>query len=57
MKEGKFGTLHGWLKENLYKHGRKFTAPEVVERASGSPLTIQPYIQYLKGKYGELYQL
>ncbi len=55
MKEGKFGTLHGWLKENLYKHGRKFTAPEVVERASGSPLTILPYIQYLKEKYGQLY--
>ena len=57
MKQGKFDTLHGWLKENLYKHGRKFTAPELVQRATGSPLTIQPYIQYLKQKYGEIYQL
>ncbi len=57
MKQGQFGALHGWLKENLYKHGRKFNAPEVVERASGSPLTIQPYIQYLKEKYGALYTL
>lgn len=57
MKEGQFGTLRGWLKENLYKHGRKFTAPEIVERATGRPLTIQPYIQYLKEKYGQLYQL
>ena len=57
MKQGQFGSLHGWLKENLYKHGRKFTAPEVVERATGSPLTIVPYIEYLKTKYGELYNL
>jgi carboxypeptidase Taq len=57
MKQGKFSSLHGWLKENLYRHGRKFTAPEVVERATGSPLTIAPYIQYLKTKYGQLYNL
>lgn len=57
MKQGKFSNLHGWLKENLYRHGRKFTAPELVERATGSPLTIVPYIEYLKTKYGGLYHL
>jgi carboxypeptidase Taq len=57
MNQGKFSTLHGWLKENLYRHGRKFTAPEIVERATGSPLTITPYISYLKTKYGDLYKL
>jgi carboxypeptidase Taq len=57
MKQGRFGTLHGWLKENLYRHGRKFTAPEIVERATGSPMTIVPYIAYLKTKYGALYNL
>ena len=57
LKQGKFSTLHGWLKENLYRHGRKFTAPEVVKRATGSALTIKPYIQYLTKKYGDLYTL
>ncbi len=55
--QGKFETLHGWLRENIYRHGRKFTAAEVVERATGGPLTIEPYIQYLKNKYGALYTL
>ena len=50
-------TLHGWLRENIYRHGSKFTAPEIVERASGTPLTIEPYINYLKTKYGALYTL
>jgi len=57
MKKGKFSSLHNWLKENLYRHGRKFTASEIAERATGSPMTIAPYIQYLKTKYGELYSL
>ena len=57
MKQGKFSTLHGWLCENIYRHGSKFTAAEIVERATGSPLTIEPYINYLKTKYGALYTL
>jgi carboxypeptidase Taq len=57
IEEGKFEMLHGWLKENLYQHGRKYTASELVERATGSPMSIDPYIRYLKKKYGELYKL
>jgi carboxypeptidase Taq len=56
-RQGEFGPLYGWLRENIYQHGRKYTAPELVERATGQPLTIAPYIQYLKTKYGQLYQL
>jgi len=57
LGQGKFDTLHGWLKENLYRHGRKFTSAEIVQRATGSPLTIAPYIKYLKSKYAGLYHL
>jgi carboxypeptidase Taq len=55
--QGEFGTLHGWLKENIYQHGSKFTANELIERVTGGPLTIEPYIRYLRTKYGELYEL
>ncbi len=54
---GEFGTLHGWLKEHLYQHGRKYTPSELIERATGQPLNIEPYIRYLRTKYGELYTL
>jgi len=57
IEQGEFGTLHGWLRENIYRHGRKFTANELVERVTGGPLTIEPYIRYLQTKYGELYKL
>jgi carboxypeptidase Taq len=54
---GEFGALHGWLRENLYQHGRKFTAPELVERVTGGPMRIEPYIHYLRTKYQSLYGL
>jgi carboxypeptidase Taq len=55
MEQGEFGTLHSWLKEKIYQHGCKYTASELIERATGAPLNIEPYIRYLKTKYGELY--
>lgn len=57
IKQGEFATLHGWMRNNIYQHGRKFTASELAERATGGPLRIEPYIQYLRRKYGELYDL
>ena len=57
IRQGKFDTLLNWLIENIYRHGRKYTAPELVRRVTGSDLTIEPYIQYLRSKYGELYRL
>ncbi len=57
IEKGEFGVLHGWLKENVYQHGSKFTANELIERVTGGPLTIEPYIRYLRTKFGALYKL
>lgn len=57
IARGEFATLHGWLKENIYRHGAKFLPHELVKRATGQELTIQPYLAYLRQKYGELYAL
>jgi carboxypeptidase Taq len=55
--EGRFGTLRSWLERNLYRHGRKLKADEIVRRATGEAMTIRPYMDYLTRKYGELYDL
>jgi carboxypeptidase Taq len=57
IAQGEFGALHGWLREAIYQHGSKFTAPELIERVTGGPLSIEPYVHYLRAKFGELYQL
>lgn len=57
ISKGEFATLHGWLKERLYRHGRKYGPDEIVRRATGKGMSIAPYVAYLRGKYGELYAL
>jgi carboxypeptidase Taq len=54
---GNFATLHAWLRENIYRHGRKFTPAELVARATGAPMHTGPYLAYLRTKYGEIYDL
>jgi len=54
---GEFSTLHAWLREHLYQHGRKFKPYELVERTTGGQMSIKPYLAYLRAKYGELHQL
>ena len=54
---GQFGKLRGWLTDNIYRHGRTLTPEELVTRATGSSMTMAPYVDYLRTKYGELYRL
>ncbi len=57
IASGNFGSLHSWLKENIYRYGRQYPAAEIIKSATGRDLEIEPYIRYLKTKYGELYKL
>ncbi|MDH7487603.1 MAG: carboxypeptidase M32 [Anaerolineae bacterium] len=57
IARGEFGTLFGWLKEHIWQHGSKFTTSELVERITGGPISIEPYMDYLRRKYGKLYAL
>lgn len=55
IARGDFSVLHGWLKDNIYRHGSRFTAGELLERVTGGPLDVGPYIRYLRAKFGPLY--
>lgn len=54
---GDFSGLLGWLRKNVHRHGRKFTPNELLERATGKPLTAAPWIAYVQQKFGALYGL
>lgn len=57
LRAGRFGTLYGWLRDNVYIHGRKFLPSELLRRATGGSLTAEPYLEYLETKFRELYGL
>jgi len=57
VEKGQFAALLGWLRKNVHRHGRKFTPDELLERATGKPLTAAPWIAYVRKKFGALYGL
>ena len=57
IRAGEFRSLHGWMKEHVYRHGSKYAPSELVARATGREITIEPYMDYLWHKYQHLYDL
>lgn len=57
VEQGKFANLHQWLKDNIYQHGSKYTPSELLEKVTGQPLTIEPFIKYIYQKYADIYNL
>jgi carboxypeptidase Taq len=57
FERGEFGDLAGWLRENLHRHGRKYTSREVLERIAGGGMDPGPYLRYLREKLGDIYGL
>jgi carboxypeptidase Taq len=54
MERGEFGALREWLREHVYRHGRKFTPEELIERVTGGPIDAGPYVRYLRQKLSTL---
>lgn len=45
---GDFAPLLGWLRENVHRHGARFTAPELMTRVTGGPPTSEPLLRHLR---------
>jgi len=54
---GDFRPLFDWLRENVHCHGQRYSAAELVERATGKPLSAEPLMRHLTAKMSELYGL
>jgi carboxypeptidase Taq len=52
VERGDLTPLTDWLREKLWRHGRKFTPQETLERVVGGGLDSGPYLRYLSGKLG-----
>ena len=57
IARGDLAPLGDWLREHLWRHGRKFTPQETLERIVGGGLDPEPYLAYLNGKLGALREL
>ncbi len=57
IRNGEFDALNGWLRENVHRHGKRYTTPELIEEATGEAFTADYFLEYVAEKYGELYDL
>lgn len=57
MARGEFANLLEWLRANIHRLGARYEPQDLVQRATGSKIDPQPYLRYLKAKYGQIYGL
>ncbi|MFQ5463536.1 MAG: carboxypeptidase M32, partial [Phycisphaerae bacterium] len=57
IRNGRHQPLRTWLRENIHMHGRRYGAGELVERVTGRPLSIKPFMDYITGKVSDVYGL
>ena len=55
LARGHVAPLREWLTEQVYRHGATYFPDELIERATGAPLSPEPFLSYLRNKYGPLY--
>jgi carboxypeptidase Taq len=48
---GDFTPLVGWLRDQVHRQGSRWSSPELLERATGSPLDIAHYKAHLHERY------
>ena len=54
--QGQTAPLLGWLRQNIHSYGRQHTSEELCLKATGEPLNIQYFLDYLLDKYNNIYK-
>jgi carboxypeptidase Taq len=54
---GQLDSLREWLRDNIHRHGSKFSTRELLRRVVGGPIEVAPFVGYLKAKLGDVYGL
>ena len=57
IEAAKFDALLEWLRENVHQYGAKFEPMELLHQITGSGLSAEPYLRYLRSKFGVIYNL
>jgi carboxypeptidase Taq len=57
VSRGDFAPLLDWLVREIHVHGRRFTAPDLCERITGTSLSATHFVDYLEAKLRPLYGL
>jgi carboxypeptidase Taq len=54
---GELGQLREWLRLRIHRFGAKLPTAELLSREAGGPISVAPFVRYLKAKLGDVYGL
>ncbi len=57
LAAGDGSPLREWLREHVHRWGRRLPPRELVQRATGSPIRVEPFVDYLRAKLSPIYGL
>ncbi len=57
IAQGNFVPLRHWLTENIYRWGCIYTPLELIEKVTGDDLKITAFLDYIRSKYRQLYDI
>jgi carboxypeptidase Taq len=55
LVRGEFAPLLVWLRERIHRHGSRWPLRELVQRATGQPLSAGPFLAWIEGVAAEVY--
>lgn len=55
LKQGSLDAIRKWLNDNIYSKGNLYNPEELIKKATGTSLTVKPYMKYLLEKYRNIY--
>jgi carboxypeptidase Taq len=57
IRNGNFAPMREWMNENVHSHGRAYKSDDLIEEATGEPLTADYFLDYVEEKFTDLYGL
>ncbi len=57
IREQEFDPIREWMGERIHQQGKRYPTPELVEEATGEPLTAEYFVDYAREKFERLYDL
>jgi len=57
VRNEEFDPIREWMGEHVHRHGQRYRTPELIEQATGEALTAEYFVDYIREKFGRLYDL
>lgn len=56
IRNGDFTPLVEWHREHIHRHGQRYATQTLVEKATGNPISVEPFLNYIDDKLSDVYR-